>query len=153
MEVGSAPAETSRVCVSHPERKSKAINNRGQARCMRMIVQQSGSSANLIKLRKHVHPDYSFDIGADRLVASGAALYVGGLSLLMADCNQWRVVCMAECVCLAIAAADRNPFAGVAARCALSSIAFFCSGFNCLGICIEFGIVVSRGDSHRDDTR
>ena len=106
MEVGSAPAETSRVCVSHPESKNKAINNRVQVRCMRMIVQQSGSSANLIKLRKHVHPDYSFDIGADRLVAGGTALYTGGLSLLMADRNQRRVVRVAECVCLAIAAAD-----------------------------------------------
>ena len=106
MEVGSAPAETSRVCVSHPESKSKAINNIGQARCMRMIVQQSGRSANLIKLRKHVHPDYSFDIGADRLVAGGAALYVGGLSLFMADCNQWNVVRLVKCVCLAIAEAD-----------------------------------------------
>ena len=71
-----------------------------------MILQQSEGSANLIKLRKHVHPDYSFDISADRLVAGGAALYAGGLSLLMADRNQWRVVCMAECVCLAITAAD-----------------------------------------------
>ena len=40
-----------------------------------MILQQSEGSANLIKLRNHVYPDYGFDLVGHRVDPVDLALY------------------------------------------------------------------------------
>ena len=70
-------------------------------RCMGAILQQSENSANLIKLRKHVHSDYGFDPDHHCVDPGDAAIHVGRISILMVNCNEWCIFCMDQCICVA----------------------------------------------------
>ncbi len=116
-----------------------------RARRMRTIVQQSEGSANLIKLRKHVHPDYSFHIVIDRAGAVDFAFYVGGISLLLVDCNQRRIVRLDQCFHLAVEYAVSNSTAALETGFAFPAIAVLHRRWHRMGVRAQHGDVVSGG--------
>ena len=146
-------AETVSVRNPHPERNKTESKSKFEVRRMGLILQQSAGSANLIKLRNHVHPDYGFDLVGNRLNLIDSTLHIGGISLFVAHRHQRRVVRLVECIYMAVKSTHADSTAALAASHAFSAIAIFCGRWDRLGFCNESDCSLSRRDRDRGDPR